>query len=260
MSSLVAPVGSIARRIASIESRFGVAGAPADDVPVLGSTAAFDPFGAAYAAAVESVERSRAADPAMSAPAMFQPLAARPGSYGLGAPAARPYVSAAGGGPATEQIAAAVVGQAGAPGVRQPGGYGAMPVPSEIAVFGNGQVPDHAMQHLEAQHNHRLAPPAAAAWDSAVRAAAADGVELRITDSYRPYAEQVDLAERKGLYSQGGLAATPGTSNHGWGLAVDADVTEPATLAWLRTNGARFGFVETSDREPWHWEFRPHQV
>lgn len=66
------------------------------------------------------------------------------------------------------------------------------------------------------------------------------GDDLRVTDSYRSYDQQVDLAERKGLYSQGGYGAVPGTSNHGWGLAVDIDVTDPATLSWVRANGYRF--------------------
>ena len=87
-----------------------------------------------------------------------------------------------------------------------------------------------------------------------------DGVKIGITDSYRSYDEQVDLVRRKGLYSQGGLAATPGTSQHGWGLAVDADVTDPATLNWVRANAHRFGWVEAVPREPWHWEYRPHQA
>jgi hypothetical protein len=56
------------------------------------------------------------------------------------------------------------------------------------------------------------------------------------------------------------LAAEPGTSNHGWGLAVDADVRDPALLAWIREHGPEFGWVEAVPREPWHWEFRPHQV
>ena len=84
--------------------------------------------------------------------------------------------------------------------------------------------------------------------------AAAEGVDIGVTDSYRPYEEQVDLVRRKGLYSQGGYAAVPGTSPHGWGLAVDVDVT-PDGLAWLRANAGRFGFVEAVPREPWHWEY-----
>jgi hypothetical protein len=26
-------------------------------------------------------------------------------------------------------------------------------------------------------------------------------------------------------------------------------------LAWLRANGATYGFVEAVSREPWHWEY-----
>jgi zinc D-Ala-D-Ala carboxypeptidase len=139
------------------------------------------------------------------------------------------------------------------------GGYGAMPVPPALAPYGNGRIPADVLTPI-AQSGHRLYAPAAAAWDRVVAAAAQDGISLRITDSYRSYEQQVDLAARKGLYRDGGLAAVPGTSNHGWGLAVDADVTDPATLEWLRRNGPRFGYVETVPREPWHWEFRPHQV
>jgi LAS superfamily LD-carboxypeptidase LdcB len=87
-------------------------------------------------------------------------------------------------------------------------------------------------------------------------AADAAGVSLGVTSSYRSYKEQVALAAEKGLYSQGGWAAAPGTSNHGWGVAVDLEV-DAAGLAWLRENGARYGFVEPVPREPWHWEFRP---
>jgi LAS superfamily LD-carboxypeptidase LdcB len=84
--------------------------------------------------------------------------------------------------------------------------------------------------------------------------AGAAGVNLGVTDSYRSYDQQVDLARRKGLYSQGGLGATPGASAHGWGLAVDVDVNDQGQ-AWLRANAGRYGFVEAVPREPWHWEF-----
>lgn len=257
MTQPVSSVGVLADRIASIEARVGIADAAEGGLKVLGTAAEFDPFGAAYDAALEAAEAQRQtfAMNSMTAGPLQLTSALAGGSY-CGAPGR----AATTGGPSTAQISAAIAGMAGPAGVRAPGGYGPMPVPSEIAIYANGQVPDYALQPLTSQPNHRLASPAAAAWDSLVSAAAADGITMRITDSYRDYAEQVDLAARKGLYSQGGLAATPGRSNHGWGLAVDADVTDPATLQWLRVNGPRFGFVETSDREPWHWEFRPHQV
>ncbi|WP_220085236.1 M15 family metallopeptidase, partial [Burkholderia multivorans] len=42
------------------------------------------------------------------------------------------------------------------------------------------------------------------------------GRDISITDGYRDYDEQVATKKKKG-----NLAATPGTSKHGWGLALD---------------------------------------
>ena len=149
-------------------------------------------------------------------------------------------------------------GQPGA-SIGKVGGYGRMPVTDEQRAIGNGHLTGDVLQPI-GQGGHRLYAPAAAAWRDAVAAAAADGIDLRITDSYRSYDNQVNLADRKGLYSSGGYAATPGTSNHGWGMAVDADVNDPATLSWMRNNAWKFGWVEAVPREPWHWEFRPQQA
>lgn len=106
---------------------------------------------------------------------------------------------------------------------------------------------------------HKLRSDAATAYLSMASAAANDGISWTITDSYRTYEVQVRLAQEKGLYSQGGLAATPGTSKHGWGLAVDlgggANNNGTPQNNWLRQNAQRFGFY-TIPREPWHWEFR----
>jgi hypothetical protein len=126
-------------------------------------------------------------------------------------------------------------------------------VPPELRAYGNGRIPREALETIGIGQ-HRLATAAAQAFKAMRTAAAAEGVDVGITDSYRPYDEQVDLVRRKGLYSQGGYAAVPGTSPHGWGLAVDVDVS-PDGLAWLRANAARFGFVECVPREPWHWEY-----
>lgn len=101
---------------------------------------------------------------------------------------------------------------------------------------------------------HMLNDIAAKAYSEMVAAAEEDGVSWEITDSYRDYEAQVDVAARKGLYSQGGLAAVPGTSNHGWGSAVDLKLNDEA-LAWLRTNAEQFGFTNIP-REPWHWEHK----
>ena len=83
-----------------------------------------------------------------------------------------------------------------------------------------------------------------------------------MTDSYRSYSAQVDVYRRKP-----GLAAVPGTSEHGWGLAVDfcggIQDSGSAASAWMRANAGRFGWFHPSwaepaggRPEPWHWEFQ----
>nr|WP_284291327.1 M15 family metallopeptidase [Angustibacter aerolatus] len=87
------------------------------------------------------------------------------------------------------------------------------------------------------------------------------GRDLAVTDSYRSYAAQVSTKARKG-----NLAATPGTSNHGWGLAIDfgggIQTTGSTAHAWMLTHAGHYGWVHPawarpggSKPEPWHWEY-----
>ena len=110
---------------------------------------------------------------------------------------------------------------------------------------------------------HRMIAPAAADYLKMVAAAKRDGITWSITDSYRTYAAQVDVANRKGIYGKPfkggtGLAAVPGTSNHGWGKAVDlgGGVNRDGSPQnnWLDRNARRFNF-KTIPREPWHWQW-----
>jgi hypothetical protein len=128
-------------------------------------------------------------------------------------------------------------------------------VPTDLAAYGNGKIPATALAPV-GNTGHKLWAPAANSLTALIADAKRAGVTIGISDSYRPYAEQVDLAKRKGLYSQGGLAAKPGTSDHGWGLAVDLDLDSKAQ-AWMRANAGRYGFVEDTPREPWHWAYTP---
>jgi hypothetical protein len=127
-------------------------------------------------------------------------------------------------------------------------------VPADLAAYGNGRIPADALAPVGTS-GHRLWAPAAGSFEELQAAAARDGVTIGITDSYRSYDAQVDVAARKGLYSQGGLAAAPGTSPHGWGLALDLKL-DAGAQEWMRSNGGRFGFVEDTPREPWHWVYR----
>ena len=150
----------------------------------------------------------------------------------------------------------------GAAGAPTPGSAPAalpsgVPMPQSGMTGSNGYLPDSALESI-GEGGHRLAHAAAAAYKQMVAAAAQDGIKWSVTDSYRPYAVQVKLAKEKGLYSQGGLAAAPGTSPHGWGVALDlgggANSTGTKQNNWLQQNAGRFGF-HTIPREPWHWQF-----
>jgi D-alanyl-D-alanine carboxypeptidase len=128
-------------------------------------------------------------------------------------------------------------------------------IPTELAAYGNGKIPSNALEKVGST-GHKLWAPAAESLTKMMSDAKSQGVTIGITDSYRSYAEQVDVARRKGLYSQGGLAAKPGTSEHGWGMAADLDLNAKA-LSWMRANGEKYGFVENTPRESWHWAYKP---
>ena len=128
-------------------------------------------------------------------------------------------------------------------------------VPADLVQYGNGRIPANALESI-GRGGHRLWSPAADAFKAMTAAARQDGVTIGVTDSYRSYDQQVDLARRKGLYSQGGLAAKPGTSEHGWGLSLDLDLGSKAQ-AWMRKHAGEYGFKENVPREPWHWTFKP---
>ncbi len=141
------------------------------------------------------------------------------------------------------------------PGGAAGGGLNADGVPVELARHGNGRIPSDALSSIGVS-GHKLWDPAATAFTAMRAEAKAAGVTIGVTDSYRSYEGQVDVARRKGLYSEGGLAAKPGTSDHGWGRSLDLDLDSKAQ-SWMRTNAGRFGYVEDVPREPWHWTFTP---
>ena len=84
-------------------------------------------------------------------------------------------------------------------------------------------------------------------------AAEKDGVSWGKPSGYRTYDEQVVLAEQKGIYGHGGLAANPGSSNHGLGMAFDLSNMNDKAFKWLQQHGADYGFKNIPG-EKWHWE------
>ncbi|WP_262391544.1 D-alanyl-D-alanine carboxypeptidase family protein [Nocardiopsis sp. CNR-923] len=123
----------------------------------------------------------------------------------------------------------------------------------------NGRFPVSALCPLP-QAGEWLRPDAAAAFvalDAAYRARF--GVPMCVADSYRPYHEQVRLFQEM----LPGMAARPGTSQHGLGLAVDlcGGVHQPSSPqhAWMLANAPGHGWINPDwargGFEPWHWEF-----
>lgn len=123
----------------------------------------------------------------------------------------------------------------------------------------NGYIPNEQLRSIKGAPGHMALPDVADAMDSMIAAAKKAGVTIKLTDSYRSFTKQEDVKRRKPT-----LAATPGTSNHGWGKAFDISVGgyDSATYKWLRANASKYGFENPSwaakggsKQEPWHWEY-----
>lgn len=165
-------------------------------------------------------------------------------------------------------------------------------LPSDLVSASNGRLGDEMLSSFYAPgrgtaRGHRFA---VRAWRAMAADAARHGWTLTITslgDAYRPYESQVKVflsrteqvsaatwaatprAKRRrweGRYYRflPGVApvATPGTSNHGWGLAFDAAwlisdriasiKSDQRAWTWLLGNAHRFGFSWEVQSEPWH--------
>ena len=123
-------------------------------------------------------------------------------------------------------------------------------------------MPDDQLCELPETGGHHLAPSAARAWWVLERRFQQRFQEpLCITDSYRSLGAQQVLRAAKP-----GLAAAPGTSNHGWATALDlcggVESYDSEEHQWLTANAPQLGWVNPSwaqrygsKPEPWHWEF-----
>ncbi|MPZ89593.1 MAG: peptidase M15 [Nitriliruptorales bacterium] len=130
----------------------------------------------------------------------------------------------------------------------------------------NGRIPSSLLCRVE-RGDHRLrcdAATALLALDAAFREEFNE--TLRVTDTYRSYDGQVRTRGRWCQQRMCYKAAIPGTSNHGWGLAIDigSGVNSFGTPQheWMRQNAGQFGWIHPlwaqqggSNPEPWHWEF-----
>ena len=138
-------------------------------------------------------------------------------------------------------------------GEKKPGHWG----------YPNGQIPKDKLKVIPwAQHESLRADATDALVKMNNEFKKEFGTDLGITDAYRPLSEQEYLYKIK----PSGMAATPGKSNHGWGLAVDfgTGINRFGTPQheWMKKNAGRFGWKHPAwaqqgqpHAEAWHWEF-----
>jgi len=145
-------------------------------------------------------------------------------------------------------------------------------LPADLLGHANGELDEGLLRPVP---GGRLHWRAARAWEAMRAAAWADGVLLEPMhwlDTYRPLVVQVRLFQWRYSSEPAGdaapvswngsawwlrpgsdVAAVPGSSEHGWGLAVDvAGVRRQERMAWLAAHAARFGWRWTIPSEPWH--------
>ena len=101
----------------------------------------------------------------------------------------------------------------------------------------------------------RLTPAFRSRLDRATRAAAADGVRIKVTSGWRSPAQQ----ERLIRYYTRKVGSR--TAAYRWALPVDQSrhvsgeaVDIRSGAAWLRSHGAGFGLCRRYRSEPWHFE------
>ncbi|MEL7977752.1 PASTA domain-containing protein [Isoptericola sp. F-RaC21] len=130
------------------------------------------------------------------------------------------------------------------------------------AGYANGRIPTSVLCPLDFAPGHMLRCDAAEQLSALSKEYEKEfGVPIPMTDSYRSLDLQIRVKAIKGW-----LAATPGTSNHGWGLAVDLgypiSTFTSAEHAWMRVHAPDYGWDNPSwarstgsKPEPWHFEF-----
>jgi len=131
------------------------------------------------------------------------------------------------------------------------------------AIAGNGgvvyQVVRIAPQHFIGSADNTMTKPTACAFARMAAAAARAGLQMKIASGFRTLARQQYFwnCYKTKKCNNGNLAASPGTSNHGRGKALDLNsgARGSSMHRWLVANAGSFGFRATVPSEPWHWEF-----
>lgn len=167
--------------------------------------------------------------------------------------------------------------------------YPVLPIvqPTDLKGAKNGEINPALLRDIKAPNGklHRLA---ATAWNAMQLDAAFNNIELKHVGAYRSLVEQVNLFNTRYQANPTGRtpqvtrtylgktwylkksmapAGTPGTSNHGWGLAIDVANASGARLSWLLGDGfatckaLEYGFTwavadpTNPNFEAWHLQY-----
>ena len=169
-----------------------------------------------------------------------------------------------------------------------------MVLPKEVAKVGNGKLTPKMMKRVKCGGNMWVG--AADAFNAMYDAALAAGHKLRNIGDYRPFDGQLSMFmdrysdkqtgrkpeitrtyQGKKWYLKKGKSpsGTPGTSNHGFGLAIDLAIDNKGKIqaiggtkayAWMCENAPSYGFYlqgaptrpdgkANPEYEAWHWQY-----
>lgn len=138
--------------------------------------------------------------------------------------------------------------------------------PLQIPNVSNGSLPGQLLRDMGG--GCHLYHEAAESFRQMFAHARRDGINLFASSCYRDYAGQVRAREDACARGECHMAAVPGTSNHGWGKAMDLrdqfgglTFTSPG-YQWLKANAWLYGWNHPGVMEPggpvpepWHWEW-----
>ena len=177
---------------------------------------------------------------------------------------------------------------AGTQRAEQPVGFANQPVAKRVGgktriiegvKYTNGEIPNDKLRYINNWKSYkgsiqsdngriRLYDKASRALDSLLAAAEVANIKFKINGAFRSYDDQVRVKEEKIKQGKPKDAATPGTSNHGFGLAVDFSqngkqlTTAMPQYKWLKENAGKYGFKRLpwgskgENWEAWHWEYQ----
>ena len=142
--------------------------------------------------------------------------------------------------------------------------------------YTNGEIPEDKLRTINKESQYkgniqsdggkiRLFPDASIALDKLLEKSEKDGIKFQINSAYRTFKDQVRVRK---VYPE--VSAKPGTSNHGFAVAVDFARPGGAKIIpsdqhykWLVENAVNFGFkrlpinpTKGEAHEAWHWEYQ----